>query len=138
MTELAAEFTETGQHAEALAALREAARFDPDGTDVRGAIARAALASGDLATVDNYLTRDVAGDDPELLTALVELDLKSWQVDSATEIVRVLAESPGQRQRVIELGHRLGFVGTYRTLCMAPEPGFRRILEGVRHLTVAA
>ena len=32
----------------------------------------------------------------------------------------------------------LGFVGTYRTLCMAPEPGFRRILEGVRHLTVAA
>ena len=23
----------------------------------------------------------------------------------------------------------LGFVGTYRTLCMAPEPGFRRILE---------
>ena len=32
----------------------------------------------------------------------------------------------------------VGFVGTYRTLCMAPEPGFRRILEGVRHLTVAA
>ena len=107
MTELAAEFTETGQHAEALAALREAARFDPDSTDVRGAIARAALASGDVATAGNYLTRDVAGDDPELLTALVELDLKSGQVDSATEIVRVLAESPEQRQRVIELGHRL-------------------------------
>ena len=107
MTELAAEFTETGQHAEALAALREAARFDPDSTDVRGAIARTALASGDLATAGNYLTRDVAGDDPELLTALVELDLKSGQVDSATEIVRVLAESPEQRQRVIELGHRL-------------------------------
>ena len=107
MTELAAEFTETGQHAEALEALREAARFDPDSTDVRGAIARAALASGDLATAGNYLTRDVAGDDPELLTALVELELKSGQVDSATEIVRVLAESPEQRQRVIELGHRL-------------------------------
>ena len=37
-----------------------------------------------------------------------------------------------------ETGNWLGFVGTYRTLCMAPEPGFRRILEGVRHLTVAA
>ena len=107
MTELAAEFSETGQHAEALAALREAARFDPDSTDVRGAIARSALASGDLETAGQYLTRDVAGDDSVLLTALVELDLKSGRVDSATEIVQILAESPEQRQRVIELGHRL-------------------------------
>ena len=27
---------------------------------------------------------------------------------------------------------------TYRTLCLAPEPDFQRLLEGVQHLTVAA
>ena len=43
----------------------------------------------------------------------------------------------GRQFKKAERKH-LGFVGTYRTLCMAPEPGFRRILEGVRHLTVAA
>ena len=61
----------------------------------------------------------------------------------------VVAPSPGQAARTPPTPLRwpapdgrprclLGFVGTYRTLCMAPEPGFRRILEGVRHLTVAA
>ncbi len=110
MTDVAAEFSETGQGAKALAALREAARLDPDGTEVRGAIARAAIATGDLATVGQYLTREVAGDDPELLTALVELDLRSGRIDSATEIVQILAESPAERQRVIELGHRLASV----------------------------
>ena len=61
----------------------------------------------------------------------------------------VVAPSPGQAARTLPTPLRwpapdgrprclLGFVGTYRTLCMAPEPGFRRILEGVRHLTVAA
>ena len=107
MTELASELTESGQGTEALSALREAARFDPENTDVRGAIARAALASGGLETAGQNLTRDVAGDSPELLTALVEIELKSGQLESAATTVRSLAESEEERHLVVDLGNRL-------------------------------
>jgi len=32
----------------------------------------------------------------------------------------------------------LPFLNTYRTMCTAPEPTFRRLLEGIRELHVAA
>ena len=32
----------------------------------------------------------------------------------------------------------LPFVDTYRTMCRAPEPGFKRVLEGVRDMRLAA
>jgi hypothetical protein len=32
----------------------------------------------------------------------------------------------------------LPFLDTYRTMCLAPEPAFRRILEGIRDLRFAA
>ena len=35
-------------------------------------------------------------------------------------------------------GHWLPFLDTYRTMCRAPEPAFRRILEDIRELRFAA
>lgn len=32
----------------------------------------------------------------------------------------------------------LPFVEAYRTMCVAPSPDFRQVLEGVRHLKIAA
>jgi len=32
----------------------------------------------------------------------------------------------------------LPFLDTYRTMCRAPEPAFRRVLEGIRELRLAA
>ena len=104
MTELADEFTETGQGTEALAALREAARFDPESTNVRGALARAVLASGDVAAAGEYLTREVAGDDPALLAMFLELQLKAGHADVAAQ----LAASSDERPRVLEVGRRAG------------------------------
>ena len=30
---------------------------------------------------------------------------------------------------------RLPFLDTYRTMCLAPQPGFRRLLEDIRELS---
>ena len=107
MTELAAELTETGQGAEALAALQEAARFDPENTEVGAAIARAVVASGDLEAARQHLTREVAGDDPELMVMFCELELTAGRVDSAAPVLRALAESASEQQRVVGLANRL-------------------------------
>lgn len=32
----------------------------------------------------------------------------------------------------------LPFLNTYRTMCIAPEPGFKRVLEDIRDLRLAA
>lgn len=32
----------------------------------------------------------------------------------------------------------LPFLNTYRTMCVAPEPDFRRLLEDIRELQIAA
>ncbi len=47
----------------------------------------------------------------------------------------------GRELRIVALGdglNRMPFVGTYRTLCLAPEEDFRKVLEGVRSLLRAA
>ncbi len=35
-------------------------------------------------------------------------------------------------------GSSLRFLNTYRTMCVAPSPDFRQVLEDVRHLEIAA
>jgi len=42
------------------------------------------------------------------------------------------------RTRAVEAKRWLPFLDTYRTMCGAPEPAFRQILEGVRELRFAA
>jgi tetratricopeptide (TPR) repeat protein len=108
MTELADEFTETDQGTEALAALREAARFYPENTNVRGALARAVLARGDVAAAGEYLTREVAGDHPALLAMFLELQLKAGHADVAAQVATQLAASSDERPRVLEVGRRAG------------------------------
>jgi hypothetical protein len=36
------------------------------------------------------------------------------------------------------LGEGLPFLDTYRTMCLAPQPDFRRVLEDVRAMQLAA
>lgn len=36
------------------------------------------------------------------------------------------------------LGNWLPFLNTYRTMCLAPEPDFRRVLEEIRDARLAA
>ena len=103
-----ADLLEKGRHAEALGALREAVRFNPDDVDGRAQIARSAVAEGNVEAAKGYLTREIAGDDPALLLALLELELRSGAMDSAKDILQqILRADASRRATIIELAWTL-------------------------------
>jgi tetratricopeptide (TPR) repeat protein len=103
-----ADLSEKGRRPEALAALREAVRCNPDDVAGRAELAREAVAAGDLEGAKDYLNRDIAGDDPALLMALMELELRSGQMDSAREILaQLLQRDPALRTRIVDLAWTL-------------------------------
>ena len=100
--ELHADLIEKGRDAEALAALREAVRLNPSDLDGRNLLARNALASGDLETARGYLDRKSAGEDPGLLLALADIELRSGHFDEVREILqKLLSVDRGARHRVV-------------------------------------
>jgi tetratricopeptide (TPR) repeat protein len=95
---------EKGRDAEALQALREAVRLSPHDQESRLALARSAVLSGDFDGARSFLDRATAGDDPTLQMALLEMDLRSGDLDEAKELLRtLLASGAEQRDRVTEL-----------------------------------
>ena len=95
---------EKGRDREAVDALREAVRLNPYDRDGRVVLARAAVASGDIDAARAYLDRETAGDDPALLTALVELELEAANYEAARGLLPALmALGPEQRQKVTDL-----------------------------------
>ncbi len=102
--ELHADLSEKGREADAIAALREAVRLNPGDLEGRSILAKIALASGDLETARAYLDRKTAGDDPALLLALVDIELRSGQLDRAREILpTLLSRNHDSRRSVIDL-----------------------------------
>jgi len=100
--ELHADLIEKGRDAGALAALREAVRLNPSDLDGRNLLARNALASGDLETARGYLDRKSAGEDPGLLLALADIELRSGHLDEVREILqKLLSVDRGARHRVV-------------------------------------
>jgi tetratricopeptide (TPR) repeat protein len=87
---LHADLAEKGREPEALVALREAVRLNPLDAEGRGLLAKAALAAGDIQGARGYLDRKAAGEDPSLLRALVDLELRAGQLDDARELLRNL------------------------------------------------
>lgn len=99
---------EKGREAEALTALREAARLDPSDVRARGLLARTAVAAGDLDGARAYLDRETAGSDPDLMVALVDIELRAGQLEAAREILpQLLAIDRALRQRVVDLAWAL-------------------------------
>ena len=95
---------EKGRTADALNALRESVRLDPKHVPSRAALAKAAVANGDLQIARTYLDRETAGDDPSLLVALVDLELRSGHLDAARQILpRLLGLNREARHAVVEL-----------------------------------
>src|SRR4051812_1861773 len=106
--DLHADLREKGRQADALSALREAVRLNPADLEGRSLLAKAALASGDLDGARTYLDRKTAADDPGLLLALADIELRSGRLDQAREIVpRLLSVSPESREAVVELAWQL-------------------------------
>ena len=99
---------EKGRDADALEALREAVALNPDDRAGRATLAKAAVAAGDLAAAKGYLDRETAADDPDLMLALVDIELRSENLDAARELLpQLLATDAGRRQSVIDLAWAL-------------------------------
>ena len=99
---------EKGRTDEALAALREAVRFNPYDKDGRGILARASVAAGDLEAARGYLDRETAGDDPTLLVALAEIELRLGRIDDARDILpQLLANDRDMRSKLLDLSWSL-------------------------------
>ena len=95
---------ERGQTAEALAALRQFARLNPDDRDARAALAKAALDSGDVSSAREVLSRETAGRDPKLLIALAEAELREARFDHARDALSTaLLADPTRRHGVVDL-----------------------------------
>ena len=72
---------------------------------------------------------------------MFELDLGGWQasIDVPFNLIAEMSAiassgGSGSTQDFAERPDWLPFLDTYRTMCRAPEPAFRRILEDVREL----
>src|SRR6185295_7868556 len=71
-------------------------------------LARTAVSEGNLDAAKAYLTREIAGEDPALLLALMEIELRSGAMDSAREILMPLLRADDTlRTRIIELAWTL-------------------------------
>jgi tetratricopeptide (TPR) repeat protein len=103
---MAADLEEKDRVAEALAAYREAVRLDPEDGASRARLAKAALADGRLDEARTYLTREVAGEDAELLESLVTMNLRGGDVEGALAIAGELLERdppiPDIAERLVE------------------------------------
>jgi len=105
---LAAVLEEQGRADEALQALRDAARVAPDDNELKAHLARAFVARGDMATAAEYLTLETAGDDPQLLMTVAEIQIRGGQVDDGLALLRrLVAEDPGRRDGVAMIGWNL-------------------------------
>jgi tetratricopeptide (TPR) repeat protein len=99
---------EKGRHTEALSALREAVRLNPQDREGRTLLAKEALAAGDLEQARTHLDRQIAGDDPELLLAHADIELRGGHLGDARDILSRLLQFDRQlRHRVAELAWSL-------------------------------
>jgi tetratricopeptide (TPR) repeat protein len=103
--QIADDLFEKGREEEALGALREAVRWNPGDVAGRTQLARASLAVNDIAAARQYLDLETAGNDPSLLLALAEIELRDEHSDEARELVRrVLELDPSRAESVVNLG----------------------------------
>jgi tetratricopeptide (TPR) repeat protein len=106
--ELHGDLQEKGRTVEALNALREAVRLNPQDVEARAILAKGAVAAGDLQAARGYLDRETAGDDPSLLVALADIELRSGELDHAREILpKLLALNRELRHAIVELAWTL-------------------------------
>jgi tetratricopeptide (TPR) repeat protein len=106
--QLYADLLEKERDADALEALREAVRLNPADSDGRTLLAKAALAAGDAQAARGYLDRETAGNDPALLMALADVELRSGDLDAARALLsELLTLDPLLRDEVVALAWTL-------------------------------
>src|SRR5207253_11042552 len=89
---LAAALDANGYQAEALEALRDAARLDPDDTALRMHLAHSFVARGDMQAAAEYLTLESAGTDPQLRLSVAAIQLGAGNIEEGMAIVKQLLD----------------------------------------------
>jgi tetratricopeptide (TPR) repeat protein len=103
--EIATDLHKRGHEEQALEARAEAAALDPTDMDTRLLLGRTFVARGDLERARQYLTREVAGDDVELLRMLAELELRAGSADEGVALLQqILTKDPSHRDQLVLLG----------------------------------
>ena len=105
---ISADLSEKNRTEDALAALRHAVRLEPGDAAGRAQVARAYLNAGDVAGAREFLDRETAADDPVLLMALAEIELREGDFTAAASIIRQLLEADSSKVNdVISIGWAL-------------------------------
>ena len=105
------------RHDEAVQMLERAVELDADDTALRVRAAKALMARGNVDAASDLLTAEAAGDDPDLMVAAVEVQLRSGRLDEGIALARKLIEQdPPRREDVAALGANVA--------PHAPEAGF--------------
>ncbi len=126
---IAAALEAQGRSDDAIDTLRQAASTHPTDIELGAELARAFIARGDVTTAAEYLTRETAGSDPQLLLTVADIHLRSGRIDEGVEIVRALLEQDASRREMIA---QMGWGVAERH----PEAGFR-IVELAAETAVA-
>lgn len=103
---------EKDRPAEALEALREAVRLNPQDRESRALLVNAAVAAGDLEGARAFLDRETAGRDPVLLAALLETELAAGTPDSVRELAASVG-NPGADRRAALLDRAWAAAATH-------------------------
>jgi tetratricopeptide (TPR) repeat protein len=105
------------RHDDAVQMLRRAVEMDAEDKDLRVRVAKALLERGDVQGASELLTMEAAGDDPQLMIAVAEVQLRSGKLDDGIAVARTLIErDPSRREEVASLG--------WSVAQHAPEAGF--------------
>ncbi len=105
------------RHDDALHMLERAIELDSENTELRVRVAKTLLDRGDVAAASELLTPDAAGDDPQVMIAAAEVQLRSGKLEEGIGLARALIDrDPTRREDVASLG--------WSVAQHAPEAGF--------------
>ncbi len=108
MGQLAADLSAEGKTADAVEVLKTVVELDPGNVASRARLARIYLATGNLGAAREYLTAEVAGDDPAMLLAVAELKLRGGDGEAGRDVIRrVIGLSPDASEQVMALAASL-------------------------------
>jgi len=100
------------RRAEALDILVDAAQLDPGDHALRARLARECVKAGQLDRAGLFLTRESAGDDPDLLVALAKIELAAGRDENAkTLLTRLLTVASDRHDDVLQFALELARAG---------------------------
>ena len=98
------DYQKISRDSEALNALIEAARLEPHDVELRAHVARTCMALGQVDLARQFVTREIAGDDPDLLLTVARNELQDGRGhDARITVTRLLTVSRAHVPQVADL-----------------------------------